>query len=117
MTATDSPNSGRIRSLQEARGALDVPATEEAVAIAGAPRNRVVAFPVVDEASPEIAAEFAGEIVLRPNGRELRKSDDPDRLRAAAARNLWWLAYGPIVESSDGALVIEQLSLGPALAT
>ena len=76
MPASDSPKSGRVRSLQEARRALGVPAAEEAVGLAGVPRNRVVAFPVHDEASPEIAAEFAAEIVLNPNGRELRKSDD-----------------------------------------
>ena len=116
MTTTDS-RTGRIQTLAEARKALGVPLTETKLLGAGTPYNNVIAIPVVDDESPEIVAEFAAEVVLSPNGRELFKYDAARRLRRNEMVNVLWIAYGPIVESSDGALVIGQLSVGPALGT
>jgi len=71
----------------------------------------LVAQLVDDPAEPEVVADFVATLLLSPDGRKLTPRR---RARAAEAPNAYWLVFGPIVEASDGSLVLGEFTFAPA---
>lgn len=111
--------SGRIQTLAEARSALRIPTSAEPEVLKawGVPSDsQLVAFPVRDEEQPHLVAEFALLRVLRRQGRKLvaHRAGQHRRLRLQEKSNALWILYGGIVQASDGKLVLESVTIGPA---
>ena len=70
---------------------------------------------VVDEARPELVAEFAALRVLKRRGRQLIPAPHRERLNLCEMSNSLWVVYGSIAQAADDSLVIESLNIGPAL--
>ena len=114
--AQPSAPTGRVRTLAEARRALSIPtsAAAEVLQIWGVPNDQLVAFPVSDDADPDLVAEFAALLVVHRDHGRLGSKPAGVRLRLAEKGNSLWIAYGPIVKATDEALVLGGLNLGPA---
>jgi hypothetical protein len=102
------PPSGRIRSLHDAERLLDDDLPSQ-----GVPRSEVRAVAVCDPDAPMVIAEFAARLFLTRKDGRLVERRAGDRVRRAAARNLWWIAYGSLVYAEDGSLVIGSFSIAP----
>jgi hypothetical protein len=112
-------STGRIRSLPEARAALQLPhlATPEFLRAWGKPTDfRLVAFLVLEPEQPELVAEFAALRVLRRHGHELVPADRERPLSRKEKSNGLWIVYGSVVTNTAGTHVIESLSVGPVFA-
>ncbi|HEY8777895.1 MAG TPA: hypothetical protein VIM33_15625 [Gaiellaceae bacterium] len=108
---------GRVRSLEEARGALRIPTSAEAeiLQLWGAPKDfQLVVYPVAEPMRPDRVAEFALLRVVKRNGRELVVGDRHTRLRLEEVGEALWVVYGSIAVANDGSLVLESLGIGPA---
>lgn len=105
---------GRIESVGDAERLLgdDLP-NQLLGAPPSVPVSDVRAIAVDDAREPAVVADFAARIMLTRSGTTLRERRPGDRTRRAAAANLWWIAWGPIVRASDGGLVIGSLSIAP----
>lgn len=117
--ANPGPPTGRVRSLQEARRALQIPtsADPEVLRFWGAPQDFwLVVYPVAEEYSPGLVAEFALLRVVSRKGSELVARDKRTRLRVNELANALWIVYGSIATATDRSLVIESIAIGPAFA-
>jgi hypothetical protein len=108
---------GRVRSLEEARRALQIPksAAPEVLQLWGAPRDFwLVVYLVAEESSPDLVAEFACLRVVKRKGSKLVARDKRTRLRINEMSNALWVVYGSIATATDRSLVLESIAIGPA---
>ena len=106
--------SGRIRSAADAEHLLGDDRPNQLLGQSPSVSvSDVSAIPVEDPDEPEVVADFAARIMLTRDRGTLRERRPGDRTRRAAAANLWWITWGPIVRASDGGLAIGSLSIAP----
>ena len=108
---------GRVRSLDEARRTLGIPASSEpeVLQLWGTPRDfQLIVYPVSEPDAPDRVAEFALLHVVKRRGKDLVLGGRRTRLALKEKSNALWIVYGAIATATDGALVIESLAIGPA---
>jgi hypothetical protein len=106
-----------VRSLDEARRELRIPASAESdvLQLWGTPTDfQLVVYPVDDPEQSGLVGEFALLRVVKRRGSNLVAGDSNTRLRIGEKSNALWVVWGSLALATDGTLAIESLAIGPA---
>jgi hypothetical protein len=114
---TSQKEPGRVRSLSEARQALRMPTSSdpEGLRTWSVPEDfHLVVYPAPEPNLPDRVAEFALLRVLTRDGVHLVARDSGSTLRVQERPNALWVVYGSIATATNGALLLESITIGPA---
>ncbi len=116
--APPRPRTGRIRSPSEARAALNLPSSssDDVLRASGKPADgQLIAYAISDPSLPNLVAEYALLRVLKRQRNELIPVRPGIRLSLREKSNGLWIVFGSIVRAASGTLVLETLTIAPAL--